>query len=226
MRRRQRRLFTVWGVLSFVLVVSALWIGLLSVVAHGWQGHSREAYARGYEAGKSEVVVIEDEPVYAMPLFLQGDLRWASTPYADGTIATHGCGLTCAAMAMTFITGDYVSPDSLAIQSGDAFVTDGVNDPDKICQWLVDNYGVEWSGEKWTLDDGLALVDEGYVVIASMSGKLCDRTYGGHNVLVYAHVDGGYLVRDPDDAANSNKVFTYEELSEAAWTTFDGIRCN
>lgn len=209
-----------------MLVVSVLWIGLLSVVARGWQDYARKQYAIGYEAGKSEVVVVEDEPVYTMPLYLQKDLRWSDAPYAEGTIGSHGCGLTCAAMAMTFITGDYVSPDSLAIQSGDAFVTDGVNDPDKICQWLVDNYGVEWSGEKWTLDDGLALVDDGYVVIASMSGKLGDRNYGGHNVLIYAHTDGGYLVRDPDDAANSNRVFTYEELSEAAWTTFDGIRCN
>lgn len=226
MRRRQRRFFTVWGVLSLVLVVSVLWIGLLSVVARGWQEHSKEAYARGYEAGKQEVVVVEDEPVHAMPLYLQDDIRWSSVAYADGTIGSHGCGLTCAAMAMTYLTGSYVSPDSLAIQSGDAFVTNGLNDPDKICQWLVDQYGVTWSGEKWTLDDGLALVDDGYVVIAGMMGRLGDRNYSGHNVLIYAHVDGGYLVRDPDDAANSNRAFTYEELSEASWTTFDGIRCN
>ena len=226
MRRRQRRLFTVWGVLSFVLVVSVLWIGLLSVVAKGWQDYAEQQYATGYEAGKSEIVIIEDEPIHTMPLYMQEDPRWSDQAYGGGTIGTHGCGLTSAAMAMTFIEGEYISPASLATMSGDAFITDGVNDPDKICKWLVDNYGVEWSGEKWTLDDGLALVDEGYVVIASMSGKLGDRNYGGHNVLIYAHVDGGYLVRDPDDAANSNKVFTYEELSEAAWMSFDGIRCN
>ena len=226
MRRRQRRFFTVWGVIAICLVVSVLWMFLLHLVATGWQSQCAKAYSDGYTSGKSEVVVIEDERVRTMPLYLQKDLRWSDAHYADGTIGSHGCGLTCAAMAMTFLTGDYVSPDSLALQSGDVFVTDGVNDPDKICKWLVDNYGVVWSGEKWTLDDGLALVDDGYVVIASMSGKLGDRTYGGHNVLIYAHVDGGYLVRDPDDAANSNKVFTYEELSEAAWKTFNGIRCN
>lgn len=209
-----------------MLVASVLWIGLLSVVARGWQDYAVEQYEAGYEAGKSEVVIVEDEPVHTMPLYLQKDIRWSDTPYAAGTIGSHGCGLTSAAMALTYLAGDCITPDSLAAQAGDAFVTDGVNDPDKICQYLVDAYGMQWSGEKWTLDDGLALVDNGWVVIASMEGKLGDRTYGGHNVLIYATADGGYLLRDPDDATNSNMLFTHDQLVEATWTSFNGVRCS
>lgn len=224
MRRRQRRLFTVWGVLSFVLVASVLWIGLLSAVARGWQDYAEQQYATGYEAGKSEVVIIEDEPVHTMPLYLQEDPRWSDQAYGGGTIGTHGCGLTSAAMAMTFIKGEYISPASLATMSGDAFITDGVNDPDKICQWLLDNYGVQWSGEKWHLDEALELVDQGWLVIAGMEGYLGEEYYGGHDVLIYARSGDGYLIRDPADGDNSVKLFTIEELQQVQWGSFNAIR--
>lgn len=224
MRRRQRRLFTAWGVLSFVLVSSVLWIGLLSAVAREWQDYANKQYAVGYEAGKSEVVVIEDEPVHTMPLYMQEDPRWSDQAYGGGTIGTHGCGLTSAAMAMTFIEGEYISPASLVAMSGDAFITDGVNDPDKICQWLAGNYGVQWSGEKWNIDEALELVDQGWLVIAGMEGYLGVEYYGSHDVLIYARSGDGYLIRDPADGDNSVKLFTVDELRQVQWGSFNAIK--
>lgn len=183
-----------------------------------------EAYKLGYDAGKSEAVVVEDEPVNTMPLFLQKDLRWYGVQYADGCIGTHGCGLTAAAMATTYITGNLVTPEYLANASGNEFVTDGVNDPDKICKWLSEKYGMAYSGEAWTLDEGLALVESGYCVLASMSGQLGDRSYGSHVILIYGRFGTDYLVRDPDDGENSIRSFSREELSLANWKSFNGIK--
>ena len=183
-----------------------------------------EAYQLGYDACKSEVVIVEDEPVHTMPLFLQKDLRWYGVQYADGCIGTHGCGLTAAAMATTYITGDLVTPEYLADISGNEFVTDGVNDTDKICKWLSEKYGMAYSGEAWTLDDGLALVESGYCVLASMSGQLGDRSYGSHVILIYGRLGPDYLVRDPDDGENSIRSFSREELSLANWTSFNGVK--
>jgi len=183
-----------------------------------------EAYQLGYDTGKSEVVVVEDEPVHTMPLFLQKDLRWYGVQYADGCIGTHGCGLTAAAMATTYITGSLVTPEYLANASGNEFITDGVNDPDKICKWLSDKYGMAYSGEAWTLDEGLALVENGYCVLASMSGKLGERSYGGHVILIYGRFGTDYLVRDPDDGENSIRSFSREELSLANWKSFNGVK--
>ena len=183
-----------------------------------------EAYQFGYDAGKSEAVIVEDEPVHTMPLFLQKDLRWYGVQYADGCIGTHGCGLTAAAMATTFITGELVTPEYLANASGNEFVTDGVNDPDKICKWLSEKYGMAYSGEAWTLDEGLALVESGYCVLASMSGQLGDRSYGSHVILIYGRFGTEYLVRDPDDGDKSFRSFSREELSLASWKSFNGIK--
>lgn len=183
-----------------------------------------EAYQLGYDAGKSEAAIIKDEPVHTMPLFLQKDLRWYGVQYADGCIGSHGCGLTAAAMATTYITGDLVTPEYLANASGNEFVTDGVNDPDKICKWLSEKYVMTYSGEAWTLDEGLSLVESGYCVLASMSGQLGERSYSGHVILIYGRFGTDYLVRDPDDGENSIRSFSREELSLANWTSFNGIK--
>ena len=224
MSTRQPKHFTASAVIVACIVVSLLWIFLLNMVATGWQDQCLKAYSDGYESGKSEVVIVEDEPVHIMPLFLQKDLRWYGVQYADGCIGTHGCGLTAAAMAATYITGDLVMPDYLASTSGDEFITDGVNDPDKICKWLSEEYGMTYSGEVWTLDEGLALVEEGYCVLASMSGQLGDRSYGSHVILIYGRFGPDYLVRDPDDGENSIRSFSREELSLANLTSFNGVK--
>lgn len=217
-------MFTVWGALSIALAVSVFWIGLLSAVASGWQDYAAKQYAVGYEAGNSEIAIIEDEPIHTMPLYLQEDPRWSDQAYGDGTIGTHGCGLTSAAMAISFIEGEYISPASLATMSDGAFITDGVNDPDKICKWLVDNYGVLWSGERWYLEEALELVDHGWLVIAGMEGYLGEEYYGGHDVLIYARSGDGYLIRDPANGDNSIKLFTVEELQQVHWGSFNAIK--
>lgn len=228
MTRRQPDRGHASGALAAALCVSALWLWLLLSMMAAVNHDISRSYDSGYEQAKrearQELVVIEDEPAHRVPLYLQKDLNWSGVEYGGGTIGTHGCGLTCAAMAISYITGDAITPDMLASQSDGAFITNGINDPDKICKWLSDNYGVSWSGEKWTLEDGLALVDQGYVVIAGMKGKLGDRSYSSHDVLIYAVKDGGYLVRDPDDAQNSNTLFTMEQLQEASWGSFNGIK--
>ena len=129
---RQLKRFTSSAILVACIIVSLFWILLLNLVATGWQDQCEKAYSDGYESGKSEVVIVEDEQIHTMPLFLQKELRWYGVQYADGCIGTHGCGLTAAAMAATYITGDLVTPEYLANASGNEFITDGVNDPDKI----------------------------------------------------------------------------------------------
>lgn len=225
MTRRQRRYFTVWGVIAACLIVSVLWMFLLHLVATGWQNQCVKAYSDGYECGKSEVEeVVVEESIHYMPLFLQKDMKWYGKEYADGCIGTHGCGLIAAAMALSYISGEIVTPDNLASLSGDEFITDGVNDPDKICNWLSDNYNLLYSGEVWTLEDGLKLVNEGYCVLASMSGKLGERVYDSHVVLIYGMYGMDYLIRDPDDGDNSIRSFSEEELRETTWISFNGIK--
>lgn len=183
----------------------------------------REVHCLDHEVRKAETRVIKDRPAQIMPLYLQKDPAWSDIPYGSGTIGDTGCGLTCAAMIATYVASDNITPPVLAAQSDGAFLTDGINDPDKISQWMVSHYNMLWSGEQWTLDEGLSLVEEGYTVIASVHGKLGNRTYNSHNILIYGKLGSYYLIRDPDDGANSTHLFTYQELQEASWGAFNGL---
>lgn len=42
-----------------------------------------------------------------MPCLFQTDPEWADRPYAEGTIATHGCGPTCLSMVYVQLTGKH-----------------------------------------------------------------------------------------------------------------------
>lgn len=201
-------------------------------------GHAESveaARAQGYDEGytkaeSAQLSVVTERPVPEgthMPLWLQTDPQWSYIPYAGGTIGTSGCGLTAAAMALKYMTLQEVTPLQLAEAVGDSCLTGGVNDPSKFCSWIAEHYAeyrVESGGRAYRLDDALAAVDDGWLVMAGMSGTLGDATYDGHVVLIWRHDDEGYWVRDPDSGANSARAFSRDELGKASWGYFDKIK--
>ncbi len=189
--------------------------------------------ARNYERGFSDGA-LRAQPIYDkrattksgyMPLFLQKDPQWSSFAYSDGTIGTYGCGLTCAAMALSYENGVTVTPDLLASLVGDECLTNRVNDMAKFTKLLRDRYGFERSDTFWGIDDALERVDDGWIVFAGMSGDLGKREYGSHVVMIWKkNDDGTYGVRDPDDGTNSIKTWTREELEAVSFGSFNALR--
>ena len=215
--------------IAFVLLSAFLTIATLCTlydVSNDASSSYKAAYAKGYEDGKSSVAVVEDgEPDEVHPpLMMQEDPEWSSLPYGGGTIGSHGCGLVCASIAVTSRTGELVKPSSLAEEQGGSFITGGINDPDKICKWVSEHYGLEWSGELWEFESARSLLEDGWLVIAGVSGQFGTRTYGGHLVLLYGYGADGCYVRDPDDGANSIRKFSWQELEQVSWGSFNGIR--
>lgn len=211
------------GVLALALAV-LLVSGLFVSVDRQYKDGVADAYLSGYEQGKQDAVPIQELVEANMPLYLQTDPAWSDHSYGAGTIGSHGCGLTCSAMAATYLTGSTITPDQMADASGDAFITNGMNDPAKICYWMQYAYDLQYSGEKKTIDECIDLLDHGYLVIAGLSGNFGDRYYYGHDVLIYAKTDSGYLVRDPDDGDNSVRLFSEEELRQVSWIAFNGVK--
>lgn len=88
-----------------------------------------EARQEVYDAAKKDVLpIVGDTPIAEgnhMPLWLQRDPQWDYVPYAGGTIGDSGCGLTCAAMAIKYMTLQEVTPLTLASYVGDTCLTDG-----------------------------------------------------------------------------------------------------
>lgn len=230
MRARQpkhkEKLGTTWKVLIGICAVSALWLMLVfSAIVQANDAYDR-GFFNGYDAGTDAVsqIIVEDKSASYMPMHLQIDPQWSNTSYSTGTIESHGCGLCCLSMMVSYLEGREVYPSSLVAYQ-DSFLQADVNDQDAMCRWASETYGFQWSGEQWGFNDSIdELLDAGYVVMCGMEGKLGDSEYEGHVVLVYGKTEDGYLIRDPDSAENSVNVFTEEELSDVTWGSLNGLR--
>lgn len=154
-----------------------------------------------------------------MPVYLQNDAQWSACNYAGGTIGDSGCGLTCAAMAIKYMTTQEVTPLTLANAVGGTCLTDGVNDPEKFAYWIqatYADYGIETTGKLYDLGEALAMVDSGWLCFAGLGvGTLGESEYTNHVVLIWRSDDSGYWVRDPANAANNAHAYTFDELNEA-----------
>lgn len=211
----------------FLALIFFLAVAVTSFVDFVSDEEVAAAYDRGFEAGVDSVpVVVEDDPAKSssIPLYLQTDPQWSSDSYSSGTIESHGCGLVSAAIAVSYLTGEHITPDLLSMSAGDAFLSSGLNDSDAICRWLSERYSLQWSGEKWLLQDAVQMLDEGYVVLASMEGQLGEENYGGHIVLLYEHTDDDcFYLRDPFSGDNSVRKFSRQEIEQVVWGSFNGL---
>lgn len=224
MRRSSNVLSTSFLLLAFMLLLG---VAVTSFVGFVSDEEVAAAYDRGFEAGVDSVpVIVEDDPAKSssIPLYLQTDPQWSSESYSSGTIESHGCGLVSAAVAVSYLSGERITPDLLSMSAGDAFLSGGLNDSDAICRWLSEHYSLQWSGEKWLLQDAVQMLDEGYMVLASMEGQLGEENYGGHIVLLYEHTDDDcFYLRDPFSGDNSVRKFSRQEIEQVDWGSFNGL---
>lgn len=223
----RRSSYTVLMLLLFFVFVFFSGAAVASFVDAANKEEVATAYDKGFEAGADSVpVIVEDDTAKPslVPLYLQTDPQWSSVSYSTGTIESHGCGLVSAAIATSYLTGECVTPDLLSASAGDAFLSSGLNDSDAICRWLSEHYDLQWSGEKWYLDDAVQMLDEGYVVLAAMGGQLGEENYGGHIVLLYEHTDDDcFYLRDPFSGNNSVRKFSRQEIEQVDWGSFNGL---
>ena len=147
-----------------------------------------------------------------VPLLMQWDPRWGYETYGSDYLAITGCGPTCLAMAGLYLTGDeHFRPDRVAgfaERSG----------------YYASGYGSSWTlisqgaGELGLTATELPLVkkkitdalEAGNPVILAMGPG--DFTTTGHYILLSGVEDGLFRVNDPNSYANSQRLWSYEEL--------------
>ena len=147
-----------------------------------------------------------------VPLLMQWDTRWGYDTYGNDYLAVTGCGPTCLAMAGLYLTGnENMRPD----QIGEFAQRSG---------YYASGYGSSWTlisegGEKLGLSvTELPLVKKkitdalemGMPVILAMGPG--DFTTTGHYILLAGLEEGLFRVNDPNSYANSEKLWSYEEL--------------
>lgn len=217
------------ALMSLLLFIFVILLGAAAASFVGFVADEEvaAAYDNGFEAGiDSMPVIVEDKPTksHSVPLYLQTDPQWSGDQYSSGTIESHGCGLVSAAIAASYLLDEDITPDLLSMYAGDAFLSGSLNDSDAICRWLSEHYGFQWSGEKWLFQDAVQMLDDGYVVLASMEGQLGEESYGGHIVLLYEHTDDDcFYLRDPFSGDNSVRKFSRQEIEQVDWGSFNGL---
>ena len=160
-----------------------------------------------------EIDLSEYEHTDSVPLFLQWDERWGYTVYGSNVMGLTGCGPTCLSMVLVHLLQD--------VTYTPCYVADFAEE---------NNYYTNGSGSKWTLisEGGETLgldvtelpLDEnrmkknlelGNPIICIMGPG--DFTAAGHFIVLRGLEDGKFIVNDPNSRKNSEKLWSYEEIS-------------
>lgn len=147
-----------------------------------------------------------------VPLFLQWDSQWGYETYGSDYLAITGCGPTCLAMAGYYLTGSKnMNPKDIAIFAEEnGYYAKGYGS-----SWTLISEGSTRLGlkakelplVKKKMTDAL---EAGNPVILAMGAG--DFTTTGHYILLTGVENGFFRVNDPNSIANSQKLWSYEQI--------------
>lgn len=158
---------------------------------------------------------------------MQTDERWAGLPYAETTIGESGCGLTCAAMAWSYLSNEVWTPVRLLNSVGNSNVQEGQNYMPGFCEWMVgQDPTLDCSVLYESRDRALEESADGRMVFASMTGQLhgSGQSYGGHIVLITGTGNGLVTINDPCE--ESEVQISVDDFQSVSWGYFISIGRN
>lgn len=160
----------------------------------------------------TEVQLPEIASGEGVPLFLQWDPMWGYEQYGSDFLAITGCGPTCLAMAGWYLTeNENMTPHQIAqFAQRNGYYEKGYGS-----SWTLISEGAEELGltatelplVKKKMVDAL---ESGYPVILAMGPG--NFTTTGHYIVLTGVEDGAFRVNDPNSIANSQRLWTYEEI--------------
>ena len=163
---------------------------------------------------KTEYDLSEYENSPSVPLFMQWDQRWGYTEYGSDVMGITGCGPTCLAMVGYYLTGDdWYTPENVAEFAWEG----GYYAPGYGSSWtLISVGGVELGLDvteiplvKKRMTDNL---EAGNPIICAMGPGAF--TESGHYIVLTGLEDGKFRVNDPNSRANSQRLWSYEEIED------------
>lgn len=151
-----------------------------------------------------------------IPHFFQWDERWGYLPYGgDGVedmIGLSGCGPTSLSMVVVGLTGDTdANPAAVARYAAQA----GYVTSDSGTQWGLMSEGCEHFGltahevplwESTMIEE----LEDSPIICAVGPGDFTDV---GHFLVLTDYENGAFHLLDPNSQENSNRTWTYQELS-------------
>lgn len=124
-----------------------------------------------------------------VPKYLQTD--YPNCAYGTGTVATSGCSMTSAAMVITYLTGEKIMPDELAVRFRE---DDGSNLQRMEYTYLV--YDLEFT-KTFRWNDVVQALSNGKVVVILVNSRSPFTSTQHFMVLTGITTDGKIMVNDP-----------------------------
>ena len=171
-----------------------------------------EDFVLNYPLRQEQQVDLSGYDRQEVPLFLQWDPMWGYEKYGSDFLAVTGCGPTCLAMAGYYLTGSKnMNPmDLAAFAEENGYYASGYGS-----SWTLISQGSARLGlkaqelplVKKKMTDAL---EAGHPVILAMGAG--DFTTTGHYIVLTGLQDGLFRVNDPNSVANSQKLWSYEQI--------------
>lgn len=147
------------------------------------------------ETTSAKEMFIKDFHLNEFVYYRQGD--YTQKYGKSGTIASSGCGPTAAAMVLTYLTGETVTPVETADYSvKNGFRVEGNGTYDALFPSIAEEYGLKCTKQDQTINNIETSLSEGNVIIAHM-GKGEFTNDGHYIVLRETDGKGNVLVADP-----------------------------
>ena len=147
-----------------------------------------------------------------VPLFMQWDKQWGYISYAGNFAGLTACGPVCLSMCAYYLTGDSdMSPDKMmAYAENNGYSQSGGGTSWDLFNIGAVNLGFDITEIPLVKSRILDNLEAGNPIICHMGPG--DFTSSGHYV-VFAGCEGEYIkINDPNSKANSEKLWTYEEI--------------
>lgn len=145
-----------------------------------------------------------------IPHYLQYDKKWGARKYGTGSISSSGCGPTCMAMVISYLTDTVVTPDMTA----DWSMGNGYYVPGKGTSWnFYSGAATHWNLNSQNIGKDYKKVvkalSNGNPVIASMSPGTF--TKAGHFIVLRGVTStGAIVVNDPNDNYRTKNFYNRE----------------
>lgn len=148
-----------------------------------------------------------------IPYYLQWDKRWGYKRYAGSVIGTYGCGITCMAGVLSYLTNDpNIMPDDLAVLSHSLRTDNSGTDISFIPSAAV-NYGCLASGIPIDSGKWRESINRGNPIILNVGPG--NFTATGHYITIIGYTDQeNFIIYDPASPLNTSRLWSISTLKQ------------
>lgn len=148
-----------------------------------------------------------------VPLLIQWDKRWGYIEFGNGWIGCSACGAVCMSMASLYLTGNkkFTPPYIAKYAIDNGYYIGGSGITGNFMTTAAPEFGLYGSQLGKSESNMISALENGKVIICSVAPG--DFTYRGHYIVIAGYKDGYFKVNDPNSYKNSEKKWTFQDLS-------------